>query len=120
MMPIDVFPPSYCEERSREYEEKRKQKEEALKQAQAQSAQHVPQPTHIKSLAQALPQRPALSRPNSSGFLSNLFQGFRQPIAPQPSSGATTPQLKDTIDAAKEHAERMREADICANACRPW
>lgn len=114
MMPIDVFPPTYCEERSREYEEKRKLKEQALKQAQAQaqSAQHAPQPSHLNSAAQAWPQRPALSRPNSSGFLGNLFQGLRQPIAAQPLSGAATPQSKDTSDAAKEHAELMREADI--------
>ncbi|TKA71297.1 hypothetical protein B0A55_07588 [Friedmanniomyces simplex] len=97
---MDHLPPSYIEERLAADEAKRlaAQQQEAMQQ-KAQQAQRQPQATP-RNLTQALLQRPPLSRPNSSGFLGGIYQGFAKQV--------TSAEMEKLI------AEQKRDADICA------
>lgn len=128
MFPVDTLASSYCEERAAADEASRimKQEQEAAKKTQ-QPAQAAPQ-----NLTQAFLQRPPLSRPGSSGFLGNIFQGFVKAAATTPPmSQSATPTTSNVEDAAgvnptslkaeieKLRAEQMRDADYVRCALNP-
>ncbi|KAK4565857.1 hypothetical protein LTR86_003706 [Recurvomyces mirabilis] len=133
MFPVESLPAAYLEERSAADQERfAKLQQEAMQRAQdqqkrlqqpqsqqQQQQQRIPTPHNI---TQQLLQRPPLSRPNSSGVLGNIFQGFVKAASASPSpcqSTCTTPtpgQAKQITTAELERivAEQKRDADICA------
>ncbi|KAK5134790.1 hypothetical protein LTR08_006165 [Meristemomyces frigidus] len=127
MFSVESFPATYCEERAAADEVKRTtmQQQEPAKKTQVATPQ--PQQSVPQNLTQAYLQRPPLSRPNSSGFMGNIFQGFvRAASTTPPSSQSSTPVSGDvrgavgvnpttlTAEMEKLRAERMRDVDICS------
>ena len=124
MFPVESLPAAYLEERSAAEKERfAKLQQEAMQRAQDQQKrvqsmqQRIPTPQNI---TQQLLQRPPLSRPNDSGVLGNIFQGFVKAASASPSpcqSTCTTPtpgQARQISTAELERivAEQKRDADI--------
>ncbi|KAK5119812.1 hypothetical protein LTR85_007138 [Meristemomyces frigidus] len=136
MFPAESFPAAYCEERAAADEVKRvarQQHQEAAKKTQAAASPQT-QSTQLatpQNLTQAFLQRPPLTRPNSSGFLGNIFQGFVRAASASPSSSSSSSQsatpvtgdakgamgvnaMRLTAEMEKLKAEQNRDTDICA------
>lgn len=129
MFPVESLPSAYYEERANTDAAKRmaQQQQEALRRAQQvalqKSAQAVAhnasqaQPQHLMPNSHL--QRPQLSRPASSGFLGNLFQGFSRSATPT-CTPAGTPSIekKEPVciplsdEMERLIAEKKRDADI--------
>lgn len=123
----ESFPASYCEERAAADEAKR-----AVRQVQEPAKETRPSITRTQSAQPSTPQnlglpllrRPPLTRPNSSGFMGNIFQGLRAASTSASSSQSVTPTKGDvkgamgvnakslTAEMEKLRAEQNRDADI--------
>ncbi|KAF2721117.1 hypothetical protein K431DRAFT_303764 [Polychaeton citri CBS 116435] len=98
MFPVDSLPPQYCEDRiaadkaKRDMERQRQlvALEEAAKQIHQITSQQRHQQQQPSSLSDAMrQQRPPLSRPASSSFLGNVFQGFVKARSSPPTTPST-------------------------------
>ena len=125
MFSVESFPAAYCEERAAADDVKRAagKQQELVKKIQGTTPQA--QQSAPKNLTQAYLQRPPLSRPNSSGFLGNIFQGFVRAASTSPSSSQSPTPVRGDVQGAigvnattltaemeKLRAERMRDVDI--------
>lgn len=148
MSPVEILPPTYLESRLAAEAAKRRAQEEKAAMASKPSARESNglkenNTTSIKvptiplqpnerfrphNLTQAMLQRPSLSRPASSGFLGNVYQGFVRAAhsAPPSHHGSTVttptfekaePVMKLTPEMEKMIAEKKRDADIVCTSC---
>ncbi|KAK3625433.1 hypothetical protein LTR56_020436 [Elasticomyces elasticus] len=120
---MDLLPPTYIEERLAADEAKRLAAlQQEMLQHKAQQARE--QQITPRNLTQALLRRPPLSRPNSSGVLGGIYQGFVKAASAGPSPlvsplstpcATPPPGMNKQVNSAEMErliAEQKRDADI--------